>query len=78
MFLITYKSHYLVFKELFLFEKSTDLSKLSKTVCNLAKITRINFVFLHRKEVIHPHVPVGIPCYDFTPVADPTFDGPLL
>jgi len=27
--------------------------------------------------VIHPHLPVGIPCYDFTPVADPTFDGPL-
>ena len=27
--------------------------------------------------MIHPHVPVGIPCYDFTPVADPTFDGPL-
>ena len=43
MFLITYKSHYLVFKELFLFEKSADLSKLSKTICNLAKITRINF-----------------------------------
>ena len=43
MFLITYKSHYLVFKELFLFEKSTDLSKLSKTIRNLAKITRINF-----------------------------------
>ena len=21
-----------------------------------------------RKEVIHPHLPVGIPCYDFTPV----------
>ena len=36
-----------------------------------------NFILL-RKEVIHPHVPVGIPCYDFTPVADPTFDGPLL
>ena len=33
---------------------------------------------LLRKEVIHPHVPVGIPCYDFTPVADSTFDGPLL
>ena len=27
--------------------------------------------------MIHPHVPVGIPCYDFTPVANPTFDGPL-
>ena len=27
--------------------------------------------------MIHPHVPVGIPCYDFTPVADPTLVGPL-
>ena len=34
--------------------------------------------FLLRKEVIHPHVPVGIPCYDFTPVTGPTLIGPLL
>ncbi len=34
--------------------------------------------FLLRKEVIHPHVPVGIPCYDLTPVIDPAFDGSLL
>ena len=34
-------------------------------------------LFLLRKEVIHPHVPVGIPCYDLTPVIDPTFDGSL-
>ena len=32
---------------------------------------------LHRKEVIHPHVLVGIPCYDFTPVTCPTLDDPL-
>ena len=32
---------------------------------------RSNF-FLHRKEVIHPHVPVGIPCYDLTPITSPT------
>ena len=32
---------------------------------------------LPRKEVIHPHVPVGIPCYDFTPVTCLTFAGPL-
>jgi len=32
---------------------------------------------LLRKEVIHPHVPVGIPCYDFTPIIDPTFDSSL-
>lgn len=35
-------------------------------------------LLLPRKEVIHPHVPVGIPCYDLTPVIDPTFDGSLL
>ena len=28
--------------------------------------------------MIHPHVPVGIPCYDLTPVIGPTFDGSLL
>ena len=35
-------------------------------------------IFLHRKEVIHPHVLVGIPCYDFTPITCPTLNGPLL
>ena len=33
---------------------------------------------LPRKEVIHPHVPVGIPCYDFTPIINPTLDSSLL
>ena len=31
-----------------------------------------------RKEVIQPHLPVRLPCYDFTPIIDPTFDGCLL
>ena len=35
-------------------------------------------LFLLRKEVIHPHVLVGIPCYDLTPIISPTFDGSLL
>ena len=26
------------------------------------------------KEVIQPHVPVRLPCYDLVPVTDPTFD----
>src|SRR5215213_8533762 len=30
-----------------------------------------------RKEVIQPHLPVRLPCYDFTPVTSPTFDGSL-
>ena len=30
---------------------------------------------LLRKEVIQPHLPVRLPCYDFIPIASPTFDG---
>ncbi len=33
---------------------------------------------LHRKEVIQPHLPIRLPCYDFTPIIGPTFDGWLL
>ena len=32
---------------------------------------------LPRKEVIQPHLPVRLPCYDFVPITDPTFDGCL-
>ena len=32
---------------------------------------------LLRKEVIQPHLPVRLPCYDFTPIANPTFDSSL-
>ena len=38
----------------------------------------ITTLFLLRKEVIHPHVPVGIPCYDFTPIINPTLDSSFL
>src|SRR3954452_3839647 len=30
---------------------------------------------LLRKEVIQPHLPVRLPCYDLVPIAGPTFDG---
>jgi hypothetical protein len=33
-----------------------------------------NYPRLPRKEVIQPHLPVRLPCYDFTPVTDPTLD----
>ena len=32
---------------------------------------------LLRKEVIQPHLPVRLPCYDFVPIASPTFDHSL-
>ena len=28
---------------------------------------------LLRKEVIQPHLPIRLPCYDLTPIIDPTF-----
>ncbi len=31
-----------------------------------------------RKEVIQPQLPLRLPCYDFTPITNPTFDGSLL
>ena len=31
-----------------------------------------------RKEVIQPHLPVRLPCYDFTPVMSPTVVSALL
>ena len=34
----------------------------------------IGLVVLLRKEVIQPHLPVRLPCYDFVPIASPTFD----
>jgi hypothetical protein len=41
----------------------------------LTKISVMPGQFLLRKEVIQPHLPIRLPCYDFTPIADPTFDG---
>ena len=36
-----------------------------------------SYLLLLRKEVIQPHLPIRLPCYDFTPIIDPTFDGSL-
>jgi hypothetical protein len=34
--------------------------------------------YILRKEVIQPHLPIRLPCYDFTPVIGPTLGGWLL
>ena len=36
------------------------------------------FGLLPRKEVIQPHLPIRLPCYDFTPITSFTFGGVLL
>ena len=33
---------------------------------------------LLRKEVIQPHLPVRLPCYDFTPITNPTLGSSFL
>ena len=40
-------------------------------------LSRFHGKVLLRKEVIQPHLPVRLPCYDFVPIASPTFDGSL-
>ena len=40
-------------------------------------LTHFRGKVLLRKEVIQPHLPVRLPCYDFVPIASPTFDGSL-
>jgi hypothetical protein len=39
---------------------------------------RLERLIFLRKEVIQPHLPIRLPCYDFTPIICPTFDGSLL
>ncbi len=35
------------------------------------KCERSNLIAVSRKEVIQPHLPIRLPCYDFTPVTNP-------
>ena len=35
-------------------------------------------LYFLRKEVIQPHLPIRLPCYDFTPVISPAFGSSLL
>ena len=51
--------------------------------CNLTSPNRTDLGYeglfhpscLPRKEVIQPHLPIRLPCYDFTPVIDLTLGG---
>ena len=71
-FVIDLLSVFLVFS----FQRSFLFSEILRSL-KTEQETFLLYFFLLRKEVIHPHVPVGIPCYDLTPVIGPTFDGSL-
>ena len=57
--------------------RSGSRSSSSSAVCDGRAEPTAPFLELPRKEVIQPHLPVRLPCYDFTPVTSPTFDGSL-
>ena len=52
---------------------------INQRMCVDLKSTRyLTISCLHRKEVIQPHLPIRLPCYDFTPVIRPAFGGSFL
>jgi hypothetical protein len=54
---------------------STTQHQVLAWVCVAAEtFAQVNNEMLLRKEVIQPHLPVRLPCYDFVPIASPTFD----
>ena len=57
-------------------KKGADIPPMSKPPIRHSQMAwPTNIVELLRKEVIQPHLPVRLPCYDLVPIANPTFDG---
>jgi hypothetical protein len=56
---------------------SIHLGTDARAVALDVRARRLARQVLLRKEVIQPHLPVRLPCYDFVPIAGPTFDGSL-
>ena len=54
------------------------LQKLNNKTGLLHPGCELRSAILLRKEVIQPHLPIRLPCYDLTPIIEPTFDCCLL
>ena len=58
--------------------------KIEQQLTLSKSLVKYDYVFLkrnhilHRKEVIQPHLPIRLPCYDLTPIIEPTFGCSLL
>ena len=59
------------------FKKTHRHRKSGRTLDQKPDSTSNPYFFL-RKEVIQPHLPIRLPCYDFTPVIRPAFGSSLL
>ena len=76
-YLLRHRSQYFVDILLVLSPRITH-SSLNLIDFNLPVRSDLSLHVLHRKEVIQPHLPIRLPCYDFTPIIGPTLDGWLL
>src|SRR5690606_1896986 len=57
--------------------RCSTLSNLPGTLVRGRPLDHLRGQMLLRKEVIQPHLPVRLPCYDLVPITGPTFDGSL-
>ena len=59
--------------------KLNNASSNTPEILTLGRYQQVLLVgSLLRKEVIQPHLPIRLPCYDFTPIIEPTFGRALL
>ena len=56
----------------------TDSFWVSPQETDMGRNPGFSLSVLHRKEVIQPHLPIRLPCYDLTPITGPTFGSCLL
>ena len=73
------RSNQLSYRPILTYSRNKVPSKLNKTGNVLFIRPKVLYsVNILRKEVIQPHLPIRLPCYDFTPIICPTFGGWLL
>ncbi len=67
------RSNHLSYRPLSIYETLLNVRREMRTATlTLFFETKRNILVFLRKEVIQPQVPLRLPCYDFTPVADRT------
>ena len=64
-------------RKMYLLRKSMEKPSVFRIALANQQQYNLYFFFL-RKEVIQPHLPIRLPCYDFTPVTGPAFGSSLL
>ena len=73
------RSNQLSYRPILTYSRNKVPSKVNKTGNVLFIRPKVLYsVNILRKEVIQPHLPIRLPCYDFTPIICPTFGGWLL